>query len=483
MNEKSLMENLSFNFIKTLSTLLFPIITFTYSTRILGVEGVGKVNFSKSVITYFSMVALLGMNYYGTREAAKLRDNKERLSKYTHEMLLINGCMTVVAYFLLFVSALIIHKFHEYRALLIVNSFSIFLQGMGLEWLYQALEEYKYIAIRSLLFQVIALGSMFFLVRSPEDTVLYAFIYMFATSGSYILNFHNSRKFIDYKWYGSYEIKKHFRPLLWLFAMAVSIELYTVLDTTMLGFLQGDGAVGKYTAAIKINRLIITVITSIGVVLIPRLSYYVGQGETRKIRVLIDKTYNFVFLLSIPAAVGLFSLSDSVIYLFSGSSFISAGCTMRLMVPIIVLIPFSVVTNQQTFVPMGKENLILISTSLGAITNIILNLVLIPRYSENGAAAATVFAELIVAIVCYLNAKRFFDMNKIFEKYYQYWLSAIPIFFIARLVEMIEVNYVIKMIITICLSVSSYFILLFLFRNEYLMEAMGVLKNKFGGKQ
>lgn len=185
--------------------------------------------------------------------------------------------------------------------------------------------------------------------------------------------------------------------------MAVSIELYTVLDTTMLGFLQGDIAVGKYTAAIKVNKLANTIITSVGVVLIPRLSYYVGHGEFKIMKALIDKTYNFVFLLSVPAAIGLFSLSDNIIRLFSGSEFSSAGFTMRLMVPIVLFIPFSVVTNQQTFVPMEKENLILISTLLGAITNFIFNLLLIPRYSENGAAVATVLAEMIVAMVCYLN--------------------------------------------------------------------------------
>lgn len=482
LKEKSLLKNYVFNLLKTFSNLLFPIITFTYSARILGVEGVGKVNFAKAVITYFSMIALLGMNYYGTREAAKLRDNKRRLSKYVHEMLLINGCMTIVAYLILFISMQLVPKFYDYKSLLIINGFAIALQGMGMEWLYQALEDYRYIAMRSVLFQIIALILMFLFVKESEDIIWYAFIYMLATSGSYILNFINAKKYIECKWYGDYEIKKHLRPLLWLFAMAISIELYTVLDTTMLGFLQGDKAVGKYVAAVKVNKLANTIITSVGVILIPRLSYYVGNGEMKKLKVLTEKTYNFVFLLSVPAAVGLFSLSDSIIRLFSGSEFLSAGFTMKLLVPIVLFIPFSVVTNQQTFVPMGKESLILVSTLLGAVTNMIFNLLLIPHYSENGAAIATVFAEMVVAIVCYLNARHFFEMRKIFRKYYQYWLAAIPILVITKLVEMTIINYIFRMIIIVSLSFGSYFSVLIILRNDYLLEAFRILENKVGKK-
>lgn len=461
---------------------MFPIITFTYSARVLGVEGVGKVNFSKGVVTYFSMLALLGMNYYGTREAAKLRDNKKQLSKFVHEMLLINACTTFVAYFLLIILMQVIPKFHAYDSLLLINSVSIVLQGLGMEWLYQALEEYKYIAVRSVLFQAVSLILMFFFVKKSDDIIWYAFIYLLATSGSYIFNFFNTKKYIDFKWYGDYEIKRHLRPLFWLFAMAVSIELYTVLDTTMLGFLQGNEAVGKYTAAIKVNKLVNTVITSVGVILIPRLSYYIGCGEWKKVNKIIEKTYNFVFLLSIPSTIGLFLLSDSIIRIFSGNEFISAGFTMKLLVPIVLFIPFSVVTNQQTFVPMGKENLILISTSLGAISNFIFNLILIPRYSENGAAIATVFAEMIVAITCCVNAKHYFDMGTIFKKYYQYWLASIPIWVINELVDMMSLNYIIKMIITIGMSVGGYFFILFAFKNKYLLDVVRILKSKVRGK-
>ena len=480
---KSFFKNSIFNFIKTFSGVAFPVITFTYSARILGVDGVGQVNFAKSIITYFTMFALLGMNHYGTREAAKLREDQDRLSKYVHEMLLINCVTTALAYILLLLAMLVVPKLQNYTALLLINSFTIILQGMGMEWLYQGLEEYRYIAVRSVLFQAGALVAMFIFVRDARDVVPYAAVTLVASSGSYVLNFVNARKYIHFRWYRNYEIKKHLRPLLWLFAMTVSIELYTVLDSTMLGFLQGDAAVGRYTAAVKVNKLVNTLITAVSVVLIPRLSFYIGQGKWEKIKNLVNKAYNYVFLLSVPAAVGLFILSDEIIMLFSGSTFCSAGFTMRLLTPIVLLIPFSAATNQQTFVPMGKEKLILLSTSVGAMTNLICNALLIPRFSENGAALATVLAETAVAIVCLLNAKRYFDMGQVFKHYYQYWVSASPIPLITMLAKMLPVHYVIRMLIVMVLSAGCYFLFLFVLKNDYLLEAFGAVRNKLVGKR
>ena len=139
--EKSILISFIYNFFRTVSSIAFPIITFSYASRILGAEGIGKVNFAKSVISYFSMFAAMGMNYYGTREAAKVRDNKKSLSKFVHEMLLINGCTTILSYVGLVFAIAYVAKLKDYSVLLIINSFSILMMGMGMDWLYQALEE------------------------------------------------------------------------------------------------------------------------------------------------------------------------------------------------------------------------------------------------------------------------------------------------------------------------------------------------------
>lgn len=282
---------------------------------------------------------------------------------------------------------------------------------------------------------------------------------------------HRDQGYIHLYRHVRYTIRKHLKPLLWLFAMAVSIELYTVLDTTMLGFLKGDTAVGLYTAAIKVERIVNTLLASVGVVLIPRLSFYINQGKEKETAGLVKKGYNYVFLFSIPAAVGLFMLSDEIILLFSGSQFASAGFTMRLLTPIVVFIPFSMMTNQQTFVPMGKENLILASTSVGAITNFILNSILIPRYAENGAAVATVIAEMAVAIVCLKNVWKYFDMKNVLRSLWQYAVAAMVIPVVALLTKLMNVPYFFHIILVIPLSALGYAFFLRVMNNSYFTEA------------
>lgn len=472
IGKKSLVNNGIFNIIKTFSNIVFPVVTFTYASRILGDTGIGQVNFAKSIISYFTMIAMLGMKYYGTRKGAKLRDNSVAFSQFSQEMLIINGCTTIFAYLLLILAMMTVPRLQEYETLLLINSLAILLQGMGMEWMYQALEEYRYIALRSVLFQGIAFVALFLFVRTPEDVVPYAMIHLLASSGSYVLNFVNARKYVRFQRFDHYEIKKHLRPILWLFAMAVSIELYTVLDSTMLGFLQGDAAVGRYTAAVKVNKMMNTLITAAGAVMIPRFSYYIHNREHEKVKSLVASVYNFVFMLSIPIFIGLFLFSDEIILLFSGEGFASAGFTMRLLTPIVIIIPFSIVTNLQIFVPMEKEKLILQSTLTGAVTNFICNLLLIPRFAEDGAATATVLAEFAVTAVCFWNIGKFYDRKQIFRQYFQYWIAAAPIPVIVLLVRLIPVHYIIRMCIAIPFSAVCYFALLWLMRNPYLLEGM-----------
>lgn len=468
MKSGSLFKNTVYNLLKTFSSLVFPIVTFAYAARILGEEGVGRVNFAKSIITYFSTFAMLGMNYYGTREAAKLRNDRAKLSKFTEEMVMINGVTSLLAYMFLFVAVLAVKRLHDYSVLLAINSAGIFLQAMGMEWLYQGVEEYRYIALRSVAFQIVALLAMFLFVKEGGDKKAYAVITVVASSGAYILNFFCVHRLVDFRRYEHYEFRKHMKPLLLFFAMVLSIELYAVLDSTMLGFLKGDVAVGKYTAAIKINKLSNQLIVSIGVVFLPRMAFLLSQDKMNEVKSLAGKAYNIVFMLSIPAMIGLFLLSDDILLLFCGKQFLSAGMTMRLLAPIVVLIPFSVITNQFVLSALGKEKLILISTTAGAVANFISNSFLIPRWAENGAAVGTVIAETIVAIICFCNAKRFLDLRTIFKETYQYWVSAVVMIPVIYAIRSLDLNVVLKIFLPVPAAAAVYFTILLVLGNPYL---------------
>lgn len=478
--KKRVSSNIIYNFIKTLSTLLFPIISFAYASRILGTEGIGRVNYAKVLVTYFSMLALLGMNYYGTIEVARRRNKKKELSELFVDLISINAVSTVIAYLLFFVFLFSTDRFDSYRYLIIINSFSIALIGLGMEWLYQGLEKYRYIAIRSLFIQTVSLIAMLLFVRDKNDVEIYAIVMVIATHGYNILNILGCRRLISIPKGYKPSIAKHLSPIFWLFAFAASIELYTVLDSTMLGLIKGDDSVGLYTAAIKINKITIALINSIGAVLIPHLSYYIGLGDKKKIRQIIMFGYNCAFMLSVPIFVGLLCLSKEIVLLFSGEGFSQAILSMRLITPIVIIIPFSVMTNQQTLIPMRKEKVLLSATLSAALTNLIMNSILIPRYAENGAAIATVFAELVAAIISYINAKRIIGIDGAFNNYLQYILAALPIIIYRTLAGLLFDSYALIVLFTVCISVLSYGFILKKLKNDYYLEARDIFLAKLG---
>jgi len=214
MTEKSLKRNAVFNVLKTIISLLFPLITFPYASRILMPIGIGKINFSNSIISYFGIIASLGISTYGIREAAKRKHDKILLSQFTFELFVLNLISTFIAYILLFVAIFFIPKFIEYRTILIVCSTTIIFTTIGIDWLYSALEEYGYIAIRSVLFQILSIILLFSFVKTPDDYIKYAAISVVSSVGANICNIFHARKFLSFKSLKKINIKQHVKPVL-----------------------------------------------------------------------------------------------------------------------------------------------------------------------------------------------------------------------------------------------------------------------------
>lgn len=277
--KKSLKLNFIMNAILTMSSFIFPLITFPYVSRVLLPEGTGKVSFATSLISYFSMFAQLGISTYGIRACAKVRDSREELTRTAHELLFINLVMCLVSYVALAVALLTVPRLRDERTLYVVVSFTIILTAIGMEWLYKALEQYTYITIRSIIFKLVSLVAMFLLINTKDDYVIYGGITIFAPSASNILNFINVHKYIDMRPVGKYDRNCHFRPVAIFFAMSCATTIYTHLDTVMLGFMAADEDVGYYNAAVRIKTILVSVVTSLGTVLLPRASYYIECGK------------------------------------------------------------------------------------------------------------------------------------------------------------------------------------------------------------
>ena len=414
MKNKSLKVNFVMNAVLTMSNMIFPLITFPYVSRILLPVGTGKVAFATSIVTYFSMFAQLGIPTYGIRVCAQVRDDREKLSRTVQELLLINLLMTVLVYFFYFGSLLLVPRMQSDKTLFLIMGTMIFFNSIGMEWLYKALEEYTYITVRSIVFKIISLVAMFLLVRSQSDYVIYGGISIFAASASNVLNLINVHKYVSMRPTGTYNFKQHLKPIMIFFAMSCATTIYTNLDTVMLGFIKTDEDVGYYNAAIKIKGILVSVITSLGTVSLPRASYYIEHEKKKEFEGIAKKAINFVCVAAIPLMVYFILYAKEGIYFLSGDAYVGSILPMQILMPTIFFIGLTNIMGIQVMVPLGKESWVLYSVTIGAIVDLIINMLLIPQLASSGAAVGTLVAEIAVLVYQYCRLR--VKMSNIFEK-------------------------------------------------------------------
>ena len=476
MNKKKLAHNSFLNIIKTLATYIFPLITFMYASRVFLSDGMGRINFAQSYTAYFCLLGMLGIEKYGIREISGLRENREQLSHFAHELMLLNAVAVLTAYAAFFLSMLLVPRLRDYRILLLINSISIAFTAMGMNWLYIGVEDYKYITIRSLIVNAVMFAALFLLVHGPEDIYIFALLQTIASTGANIFNLIHSRKYVSYRRIGVYRPMRHLKPVLLLFGMTLFTEVFTHLDTTMLGFLSGDHATGLYVAAHKINGLFTAVITAAIMVLMPRISYHVKQNENEKVVELSQSTFNTALMLCIPVAVGVVCLSRQMVVFLSGESFAEASFTAKILAGRVLLSSPNAFFTLILFIPMGKERNNLVSTGIAAVLNLILNALLIPIFAQNGAAIGTVVAEAVEFAVNVWFLRKIFPASLLFRNVAQYVLAAVPVavtcFFCSRLIG----GTIPTLILSAILSVVLYFSVLIALKNEYIMPIVRKLK-------
>lgn len=415
MKQASVKSNFVMNAILAAAGFLFPLITFPYVSRVLLPVGTGKVALATSAITYFTMFAQLGIPTYGLRACARVRDDREKLSRTVHELLGINLAMAGISYGLLFAALLVIPKLAEERLLYIIMSVSLLLNAAGMEWLYKGLEQYRYITVRSIAFKLAALAAVFLLIHEEKDYILYGGISIFAASASNILNLVHARKYIDLRRPRDCNWRQHLKPVLVFFAMACAATIYTNLDTLMLGFMTGDADVGYYNAAVKIKGVLVSVVTALGTVLLPRASWYIEQGKKEAFRRMTQKAIRFVLLCAAGVSLYFILFAEEGILLLSGDAYMESILPMRIIMPTVLFIGLTNILGIQILVPLGKEKIVLRSEIAGAVVDLILNAVLIPQFRAAGAAAGTLAAEAVVLGVQYYALRE--ETGELFRKY------------------------------------------------------------------
>lgn len=395
----SVQYNFIMNFLLTATNFIFPLVTFPYVSRILLAEGTGAVSFATSVANYFAMVACLGIPTYGVRACAKVRDNKAELTKVAHEVFIINAVMTLLSVATFVLSIYLVPQFREEKILFYINGIGILLNLFGINWLYQALEQYDYITVRSVAAKVISVVLMFMLVHEQSDYVIYGAIGVFAAAGSNVLNLFRARHYISFRPQRSYQFRRHIKPILTLFAQSVVVSIYTNLDTVMLGFIKDNSEVGLYTTAVKVKTILLSLVSSLGSVLLPRMSHIVKQGDRGQFNNLTKKALDVTLLMAVPLSIYFCLYARDSVLLLAGEGFLGAVLAMQIITVALIPNGLTGVLGVQVLTSLEKEKYVLYSVIVGAVADLVLNLVFIPAYGAAGAAFATMVAEFLVLFV------------------------------------------------------------------------------------
>ena len=482
-NVNSIKFNFLMNSILTLSSIIFPLISFPYISRVLSPVGTGKVSFATSVVSYFSLIAQLGIPTYGIRVCAKLKTNEKELICNIQELLIINLIMSLIAYIGYFAMLFSVSRFAEEKQLYLIMSITILLNTVGVEWLYKGLEQYAYITVRSVVFKLLALVALFLLVHQESDYIIYGCISVLAASASNILNFINARKYIFTKSYRPLKFRPHLKAVFIFFAMSCATTVYTHLDIVMIGFMNTDADVGYYNSAIKIKQFLVSIITSLGTVLLPRSSYYIETKQFAKFKEVSAKALRFIFIIGIPMMVFFSIFADQNIYFLSGYEYKNSILPMRILMPTILFIGLSNLLGIQMLVPMGKEKYVLYSGILGVIVDFVFNLELIPRYASVGAAIGTFIAELVVLLYQFIILRNIvFDMFKKIS-YWKISLATVIGVGCSLIVLKFSLNVFWTLVISSIVFFGSYSLIITMLKEDLVIELFNGILTKVQRKK
>lgn len=486
MKSKSLALNAFLNSVRSVLNMLFPLVTFPYVSRKLTVRGIGIYNFSESIVSYFLLIAALGVSTYAVREGAKYRNNKKKITEFSSEVFTINIFSTLISYLLLIFCLTVFSKLHNYILCILIFSLQIFFTTIGTEWIYQIYEDYTFITIRSIIFQIISIVLLFVFIRGPQDYLAYAGITVFSAVGSSVLNFFHARKYCRIHLVFHFDWKKHLIPILILFAASIANMIYVNSDITLLGLMKNNYIVGIYSVSSKVYGMVKTLISALLIVTIPRLAMLFGNHRMTEYKGILIKLTNTLVMLTLPASVGLFMLAKEVVLIISGVNYLRAVNSLQILCFAYIFSILAWILSDCVLIPAKREKCVLISMSTSAVLNIVFNLCLIPIWDENAAAVATVLAELCMFVMNYYFSRDLvsdvFKSKELLVNTVTSLVGCCGIFIVCLLCDWSFQSMIVNTILSIVLSMGMYAAILVLLRNKIALNTLKSMKCKIHKK-
>lgn len=474
----SVNKNAAYNTIKTVFGIIYPLITFPYISRVLMPENVGKINFGSSVVSYFMLIASLGVTTYAIRECSKVRDNRDKLQSTASQILSINILSTLIAYLALAVTLVVARPLDSYKELICIQSATIIFTTLGADWINSAIEDFKFIAMRTVGMQIVSLVLMFIFVHNPEDYIIFALISVIASSGANIINIVYRRKFCKTRLTFQIDWKKHLPPILTLFSLILAQTIYCNSDMTMLGLMKGDYEVGLYSTSVRIYNLVNQVVASVAFVVMPQLAISFAKDDFKRVNELLRYALNFIVVLGLPCLVGMNIICSSIIGTLGGNEYLGASTSLHILSLSLACSFIGGWIGNMMMLPSGRDAVCLRSGVISAVLNVVLNIFIIPIYGLNGAAFTTFLAELTGIMVMWPYIDKRIKIEKLFKMVKAPVVGSIFIAIIGLFVPKIINSYVLISGVTISISAIVYALTLIIMKDEFFMGYMRPLMDR-----
>lgn len=418
----SIIKNYIYNTVYQIMVLFIPLITMPYLTRVFTPDQLGLNTYTLSIANYFMLFGMLGMQLYGNRQIAYVRDDKEKLSKTFWSLYitqLITCTISLIIYYL-FISMYI----NDNKLIYLIQGLNIFSVLIDISWLFMGLEDFKKVAIRNSIIKFIGLISIFSFVRSSNDLVIYTFLTVFINIIGMVIMWAYVPKYVGKISVDISIIKSTIKPLVRLFLPQIATQVYGLLARTMIGALSNTEQVAFYDYSQKIVRMVLALITSIGVVLMPRIANTIGRGKHDEVPKIIDRTFSFVSYLSIPMAIGLMSISQTLVSWFLGSDYIVVGKLTAISSIIIIAVSWANIIGVQYLIATKQENKYTFSIIIAAIINLIMNLFLIKSLGALGAVISLIVAEFVGVFIQIILVKNQIPIKSMIKNIIKYFITA-----------------------------------------------------------
>lgn len=477
MTKPSTKSNISYNIIYQVLVMILPFVTAPYLSRIIGSEGVGIYSYTHSIANYFTLFSLMGLANYGNRSIAQSRDNRQLLKTNFSEIYTMQILFSSLSLFVYIIGVLLFGG--EYRTILCIQMLYVLSAGLDISWFYYGMEKFKIMVIRNAIVKIITTICIFVFVKSVDDLWKYAFIMATGSLVSQITLWARIKSIVIFKIASWRNFRKHIKSNLILFIPVIAVSLYRVMDKIMLGAISTMEQTGIYENSDKLVTLPLTIIASIGTVMMPKMSNIFARGNSNQSYRLIRDSMQFIVALSSGMMFGMAAIAQVFAPIYYGNEFIKCGTMIMVMSPILLFGSIANVIRTQYLIPKSKDKIYIISVILGAVLNMLINLLCIPKLGAMGAVIGTIVAEFTVMLVQCMCVRKDLEFSTYMKDSWLYIVSGIVMFVLIKLIQKNAVASLSNVFIQILFGVLVYGImsalLMFVFSRDRFLH----FKNMF----